>query len=173
MELDKIYFFTATIKDWIPLLDKKEYKEIVLKSLKFLHDKRLIQIYGFVIMPNHIHLIWQMLEMNGKESPHSSFLKFTAHEFLNKIRNEYPELLKLFEVDEVNKLHSFWQRDPMDTEIFTPKVIFQKLEYIHNNPCKGKWMLAENPVSYPYSSFEFYETGKDVFGFLTHVGERI
>lgn len=38
-------------------------------------------MFSFVIMPNHIHLIWRINEMNGEESPHASFLKFTAHEF--------------------------------------------------------------------------------------------
>lgn len=173
MDLNKLYFFTSTIKDWIPLLEKKEYKKMVLDSLKFLNSKGLIRVYGFVIMPNHIHLIWEMLEMNGKESPHSSFLKYTSHEFLKRIRREEKHLLNRFEVDEINKSHSFWQRDPRDTEIFSPKVIFQKLDYIHHNLCRGKWMLVEDPVHYPYSSFEFYENGYDRFGFLSHIGERI
>jgi len=173
MELNKLYFFTATLKDWIPLFENKDYKEILVKSLKYLNSRDLIRVYGIVIMPNHIHMIWEMLEMNGKESPHTSFLKFTGHEFLRKVRKENPGKLSEFVVDEVNKSHSFWQRDSLDIEIFTPKVVFQKLEYIHNNPCRGKWMLAENPVSYQYSSLEFYETGRDRFGFLTHIGERI
>lgn len=81
MELGRIYFFTATIHHWIPLLTRDSYKNIITSSLKHLGKLGLIQVYGFVIMPNHIHLIWEMLGMNGKESPHTSFLKFTGHQF--------------------------------------------------------------------------------------------
>lgn len=173
MELEKLYFFTATMKDWIPLFDKREFKQIILNSLAFLASKSLIRVYAFVIMPNHIHVIWEMMELNGKESPHTSFLKFTGHEFLKKLRKGNPELLKIFVVEEVNKSHSFWQRDSLPVELFSPDIIYQKLDYIHHNPCRGKWMLVDNPLEYPFSSFEFYETGKDRFGFLSHIGERI
>ncbi len=37
-------------------------------------------------MPNHIHLIWKQLNNNGKEMPQGSFLKYTAHEFLKKLK---------------------------------------------------------------------------------------
>jgi REP element-mobilizing transposase RayT len=172
MEFGKLYFFTATIKDWIPLFEKREFKQIILDSLGFLTSKSLIRVYAFVIMPNHIHVIWEMVEMNGKESPHASFLKFAGHEFLKKLRKGNPELLENFAVNEANKSYSFWQRDSLPIELFSPMVIYQKLGYIHQNPCRGKWMLADNPLEYPFSSYEFYETGKDRFGFLTHIGER-
>ena len=54
---------------------------MVIESWKYLIAKKRIKIYAFVIMPNHIHLRWQMLEMNGKETPAGSFAKFTTHEF--------------------------------------------------------------------------------------------
>ncbi len=64
MELNKIYFFTATIHKWIPLLKEDSFKDIIISSLKFLKTKGLIRVYGFVIMPNHIHMIWELLEKN-------------------------------------------------------------------------------------------------------------
>lgn len=173
MEFDKIYFFTATIHNWIPLLLKDSFKDIIISSLRYLKEKELIKIYGFVIMPNHIHLIWELLEMNGKESPHSSFLKFTGHQFLMKLRSENLKFQEKFKVDLANKDYEFWQRDSLPIEIYTPETIFQKLEYLHKNPCKGKWMLVNSPLEYEYSSFSFYETGIDRFGILTHIGERL
>jgi putative transposase len=53
-------FFTATILEWKPLLTEDEYKDIIIKSLLFLKNEGRVVIYGFVIMPNHIHLIWQI-----------------------------------------------------------------------------------------------------------------
>jgi len=173
MELDKIYFLTATIHLWIPLLQKNSFKEIIISSLKYLVEKKCLKIYGFVIMPNHIHLIIENIEMNGKELPHASFFKFTSHSFLNKLRQESPDLLSRFTVDEANKSHEFWQRDSLRVELFNPHVVYQKLDYIHNNPCQKKWMLAFEPILYRYSSFIFYESGTDTFGFLNHIGDRL
>jgi hypothetical protein len=39
-------------------------------------------------------------------------------------------------------------------------MIEQKLDYIHNNPVTGKWMLAKSVIDYPHSSALYYETGK-------------
>ncbi|MDQ0638510.1 REP element-mobilizing transposase RayT [Pedobacter sp. W3I1] len=69
------YFWTCTIKDWNHLFKLPYYKSIVVNSLKKLVNQNLIEVYGFVIMPNHIHLILKLLKPNGKERPSSSFLK--------------------------------------------------------------------------------------------------
>ena len=44
-------------------------------------------------------------------------------------------------------------------ECFDEAMIQQKLDYIHTNPVKGKWMLADNYLDYPHSSAGFYERG--------------
>ncbi len=132
-----------------------------------------MRIYGFVIMPNHLHLIFEMTGLNGKELPHASFLKFTAHKFQSYLRTSRPNQLGQFKVSDINKKYCFWQRDSLSVELFSPKVIFQKLEYLHNNPCKGKWQLSKSPENYKFSSFSFYESGTDEFKILTHIHDRM
>ena len=78
-EIDRIYFFTATIHQWLPLLSSKENKELIINYLKELSARHFIKVYSFVVMPNHVHFIWQQLQKNGKETPQGSFLKYTAH----------------------------------------------------------------------------------------------
>jgi hypothetical protein len=41
--------------------------------------------------------------------------------------------------------------------IFTQPFLLQKMNYIHNNPVTGKWMLAKDLVAYEHSSASFYE----------------
>ena len=53
-------FFTATILEWKHLLEDDYMKDIIIESLSFLGKDGRVIIYGFVIMPNHIHLIWQI-----------------------------------------------------------------------------------------------------------------
>ncbi|WP_225587103.1 transposase [Algoriphagus sp. Y33] len=154
-------------------MERRDFKEIILSSLMYLVDQKYLKVYGFVIMPNHVHLILENIKMNGKELAHASFLKFTSHHFLKKLREESPGLLDKFKVGLTNKSHEFWQRDSLAVELYSPSVVYQKLDYIHNNPCQKKWMLALDPISYPYSSFNFYESNYDSFGFLTHIGGRL
>jgi len=52
-----------------------------MESLLFLSSKKLIDVFSFVIMPNHIHLICKINKFNGKELPSASLLKFSAHKF--------------------------------------------------------------------------------------------
>ncbi|MES2733953.1 MAG: transposase [Bacteroidota bacterium] len=65
MSLGNIYFWTDTIKDWKHLLKKDAYKKIITEQLQWLVKKKKVRIYGYVIMPNHIHLLWEMVEPNG------------------------------------------------------------------------------------------------------------
>jgi putative transposase len=162
--LNKIYFWTATIHHWLHMMQPDRNKQIIVDSLRYLSGKGLIKIYAFVIMPNHIHLIWMQTDLNGKESPKGSLLKYTAHLFLKELRSR--NKLKLFEVDAANKKHEIWQRDSLGVEIYSREVAKQKLDYIHFNPVSGKWLLAKDDLNYHYSSARFYETGVDDFGFL-------
>lgn len=65
--------------------------------------------------------------------PHVSFLKYTAHQFKSMLIPQPDELLK-FQVNAANKKLEFWQRDSLAIELYSPEIIFQKLDYIHHNP---------------------------------------
>ncbi|HEV8084785.1 MAG TPA: hypothetical protein VGP55_16375 [Chitinophagaceae bacterium] len=84
-EIDRTYFFTATIHQWLPLLNTTENKELIVNNLKELSNRDFIKLYSFVIMPTHVYFIWKQLQKNGKETPQGSFLKYTGHEFLKKL----------------------------------------------------------------------------------------
>ena len=171
IEIGEIYFWTATINDWKKLLSEEEMKLVVIESLQWLKEKGLIEIYGYVIMPNHMHLLWQVLGKNGKESPHGSLLKFTAHTFKNKLESDHPIWLNEFAVQASNKEYEFWQRDSLAVRLFDQKIAFQKLDYTHNNPMAPHWQLATSPEAYRFSSASFYNTGDDEFDLITHIRE--
>ena len=165
--INKIYFWTATIHNWLPLLESEKNKQVIIDTLKYLSDKGLITVYAFVIMPNHIHLIWQQNELNRKETPKGSLLKHTAHLFLKQLKENGST--KLYEVNETNKKHEIWQRNSLGIEIYNRSVAKQKIDYIHFNPIRGKWLLAKDDVGYYYPSARFYENGVDEFGFLKNI----
>ena len=167
--LGKIYFWTATIHRWYHLLNDDKMKDIIISSLKSLADQNKITVYSFVIMPNHIHLIWKQNILNGKETPKGSFMKYTAHCFQRYLRA--CGQLHLYKVASANKAYEIWQRDSLGIEIYSRHVAIQKLNYIHRNPIVGKWVLAKDDISYYYSSANYYETGIDEFGFLNNIFE--
>ena len=72
-ELNEVYFWTITINKWQHLLKPEQNKMIVINSLQWHVQKVLVKIYGYVIIPTHIHLMWQQLKINGKELPKNSF----------------------------------------------------------------------------------------------------
>lgn len=172
MRLGEVYFFTATILHWKNLLKPNKYKTIIIDSLKYLVNKGKIKVYGFVIMPNHVHFIWEMIEANGKEMPNASFTKHTGHQFLEDLRENHPHLLPFFKVDSSTRSHHFWQRNSLPFPLTNEEVLIQKLNYIHNNPLQEKWMLAESPENYEFSSAKFYLTEIDKFGILSHWKDR-
>lgn len=55
MELGEVYLWTDTIKDWKHLLKQEKCKDVA--TLMDLVSRKKIVVYGFVIMPNHIHII--------------------------------------------------------------------------------------------------------------------
>jgi REP element-mobilizing transposase RayT len=166
IEIGEIYFWTATINNWQRLLSNDAYKDVIVESLQHLSNQNKIEVFAFVIMPNHIHLIGRINEMNGKETPQGSFLKFTAHEFKKMLKTENHKDLNNYAVSALNKSFEFWQRDPLAIEVYTKKVAMQKLDYIHNNPMAEHWNLVKNPCDYKYSSARYYERNEKNFGFL-------
>jgi putative transposase len=103
MCFNEIYFWTDTIKDWKHLLKQDRYKQLIIDNLKDPIQKRMIVIYGFVIMPNHLHLLWELKLKNGNEMPHASFNKSTAHLMVNDLKENHNKVLPYFEVKEKDR----------------------------------------------------------------------
>lgn len=163
----KIYFWTATIHNWYHMMERDEQKEKIIDVFDMLSSKKLVSIYGFVIMPNHIHVIWEQHGLYGREMPFAAFMKITAWQFLDIIDQQ--GIADLFKVDAANKKHEIWKRDSKALELYSKRITQQKLNYIHANPISGKWKLAENNTDYHYSSAGFYQNGCNDFGFLKDI----
>ena len=161
-------FFTATILEWKHLLKEDDFKDIIIDSLQFLKKEGSIVVYGFVIMPNHIHLIWQIQDGFKQGNIQMRFLKFTAQQMKFRLIDSNNSRLPNFLVEAKDRQYQFWERNALSIDLWSPKVFMQKLDYIHNNPLQGKWQLARFPEDYKYSSAKFYKMGIDEFGLLTH-----
>lgn len=168
MKLGTVYFYTVAIVDWIQLLHPDKFKSIVLDSLAHLVKKKKIRVYGFVIMPNHIHIIWENIAINGKEMPYASFMKLTGHEFLRELRSTNNPILNKFKAFDNDRDHQFWQRNGLPIIMKSRQILEQKLDYIHLNPLQAHWNLVTDPNDYYFSSCSFYEREDNRFDWLTH-----
>lgn len=162
-------FYTATILEWKPLLQQDKYKHVVIESLRFLVTEKRITLNAFVIMSNHLHLIWQPLNEFTPDRIQHSLMSFTAHQFKNDLEINHPQVLSHFKVDAKDRDYQFWERNSLGVDLFNETVFMQKLDYIHWNPVKAS--LCSLPEEYYYSSAKFYESGVDDFGMLTHYNE--
>ncbi|MBL0051007.1 MAG: transposase [Bacteroidetes bacterium] len=170
---NEIKFFTATILYWKKLLYPDKYKQIIINSMKFLVDDKRVWIYGFVIMPNHLHILWRMQESFEEKNVQRDFLKFTAQKIKFDLLENHPQVLPHFKSTQNDREYQFWERRAYSSTIYNRLVFEQKLNYIHNNPLVGKWKLAESAELYFYSSAKYYLAGDSNFSFLTHYTEHI
>ncbi len=89
-------FFTATIYEWKHLLKPDKYKRVIIKSLRFSVEEGRVRLYGFSIMSNHIHLIWQIREGYEREKVQQSFMKYTAQRIKLDLTKFHPAVLPHF-----------------------------------------------------------------------------
>jgi putative transposase len=136
-------FFTATILDWKHLLRPDKYKDILIGSLKFLVQNCRIKLFGFVLMPNHIHVIWQVRENVKGADVQRDFLKFTAQQMKFDLQQNHPAVLEKFRVKLKDRSYKIWEHWPLSVPLWSSKVLEQKLDYIHRNPVQEKWQLAD------------------------------
>ncbi len=172
MRTYEAYFFTATALEWKMLLKPDKYKDILIDSLAFLVAEKRILIHGFVLMDNHIHLIWHICYPNMLQNVQRDFLKYTAQQIKFDLQKHHPDVLNHFEVNAKDRKYQFWERNPLSVPIWSEKVLLQKLHYIHENPVRAG--IVKQPEDYFYSSAGFYMAGtsiegkRNIFPFLSH-----
>jgi len=85
-----LYFTTATIKGWKHLLKPDKYKQIVSDAMTFLAEREEVWFYAFVIMPNHIHWIWQLQGDTILSSVQQRMLKYVAGQIRVDLEIHHP-----------------------------------------------------------------------------------
>ncbi|MEO7312306.1 MAG: hypothetical protein ABIX01_18030 [Chitinophagaceae bacterium] len=104
-------YFTATILEWKPLLKPDKYKTIITDSLAFLVGDNRVKVYGFVIMMNYIHIIWQVKAGHKLQDVQHSFMKFTAQMIKMDLQKNHPKVLEHFYVGAKDRLFQIWERN--------------------------------------------------------------
>ncbi len=167
LDQNGLNFLTFTIVEWIDLFTRPVYSEIILDSFRFCQKEKGLLLHAYVIMPSHIHLIARTDATSGCSPIIQSFKSFTANQILKSIKDKQkPEsrrnwLLNHFAFNtrknKTNSQHQVWQGDNHPIALYSPKVIRQKLNYIHWNPVVAK--IVAKPEHYLFSSASNYVYG--------------
>lgn len=132
-----IEFFTVTCLNWQTLLKEDKHKQIILDSLAFLVNDERIWLYAYIIMPNHMHILWRKQNDWIEKNVQQNFLKYTAQQIkFNLLENNPNELAKYTSTQRDRQFH-FWERRAFRARILTRAVAEQKINYMHFNPVKA------------------------------------
>ena len=85
-----------TVRTGKMLLKPEKYKDVIINSLQFLVENNRIKVNAFVVMDNHIHLIWQMMAGIRSEAVQRDFMKFTAQKIKQDLIKNHPAGLSHF-----------------------------------------------------------------------------
>jgi len=160
---DGIYFVSFAVVEWIDVFTRNDYKNILIESMEFCQREKGMEIFAWCIMTNHMHLVFRSIKGQKPELLLGDFKRFTSKAVVNAIKENPREsrkewLLECFKragAESSNvKGYQFWQHNNKPIELWSNKVIFEKINYIHNNPVKKG--LVSYPQDYVYSSARDY-----------------
>ena len=135
----ELYFTTSTVIDWMDVFTRPIYKHIVIDSLKYCQAHKGLEIYAWVLMTNHLHMIVAMSDyISGRASIGDvlrDFKKFTSKSIVKAIENNEQEGRKEWLMDRCwfrgandskIKNYKFWQDGSYVETIYTYDVTLLK-----------------------------------------------
>ena len=159
----ELYFTTTTVVDWLDVFNRPRYKHIIVESLAYCQANKGLDIYAWVLMTNHLHMI---VGTNGAASIGDvlrDFKKFTSKGIVKALQENEQEsrqewLLNRFRFRAANDKKitnfKFWQDDNYVENIISYDFYRQKLNYIHENPVRQE--IVARAEDYLYSSARNY-----------------
>lgn len=164
IEQDKLHFLTLQVVYWIDIFTRRVYRDIIVENLKYCQEHKGLEIYAWVIMSNHVHLLVQS-NTSDLSGTIRDFKSYTSKKILDKIedcnesRREW--MLERFKKAALNHKRNsefqFWTHENHAEFIYSNDFIEQKIRYIHNNPVVAG--IVEKAEEYLYSSAINYADG--------------
>jgi putative transposase len=162
------YFLTDTIAAWLPIFTYPWAVDVVLDSWRWLQREREVEIFGYVVMENHLHWIargQQLADLAGR------FKSYSARRIIDELNSRGGDTL-LAELQFFKKQHKqdqryqLWQEGSYPKQIKDDAMMLQKLEYMHNNPLRRGYV--DEPAHWRYSSARNYAGKPGLIEVITH-----
>ncbi len=140
------HFITFTCYHRLRHLEDPTFRDIVVQTLEQARVHYGLRVYGFVIMPEHVHLL--------VSEPDRGLLANAMQSFKIASSKRTTQARRLKDV-----CSSLWQKRYYDFNVGNQRRFVEKLRYIHRNPVKRG--LVEKPENWRWSSFRYYLIGED------------
>ena len=160
------YYLTLTVVGWVDVFTRNSHKDALIESLRYCIKNKGLNVYAYCLMTNHLHMVVNCNEPFQLKDVIRDFKRHTVKTIIDQIINK-PEsrrewMLREFEAaadkTDRNKTYKFWKSGNHAIELFTEKFVWEKINYIHNNPVKEKFV--KNPQEWLYSSASNYWYGE-------------
>lgn len=161
--IKELYFTTTTVIDWMDVFTRPQYKHIVVESLDYCQENKGLDIYAWVLMTNHLHMIVGIRGENTIGDLLRDFKKFTSKKIVKVIQDNQQESRKNWMMnrfwfrganDKKITNYRFWQEDNHVEQLYSYDFYKQKLDYIHLNLVRQE--IVQDPSDYLYSSARNY-----------------
>ena len=160
-EQDAPHYITLQVVYWVDIFTRQVYRDIVVESLRYCQQNKGLEIFAFVIMSNHIHLIVRS-QNNDLSGVLRDFKKYTSKRITEAIETGTESrkawMLRLFThaAKRQNKegTYQVWTHENHAIQLYSNIVIQEKVNYIHLNPVRSG--IVENQDEYVYSSAKNY-----------------
>ena len=160
------YFVSFAVVYWLDVFVRNEYISCIIENLNHCIKSKGVVIYSWCVMPSHIHLIFES-KANNPAGFLRDFKSFTSKRLIELIKENPQEsrkewLLNAFQKaaksNSNNTINQFWQQHNNPIELWSNKVLEQKIDYIHNNPVESG--LVDEPWKWKNSSATDYSGNK-------------
>ena len=154
-----LHFITCSCYRRLPFLRNSRKRGLLLKILNSVREKYQFSLVGYVIMPEHIHLLMSEPKISTPSTVMQVFKQRVSRALRAKARRRTSaNQMRLWSADPENAPKSFWQRRFYDFNVYTRKKRIEKLNYMHMNPVKRGLVAA--PQLWLWSSYRFYQYGE-------------
>lgn len=152
-----LHFINFTCYERRALLGSVKARNLAVRILGEVRARYGFALLGYVIMPEHVHLVMSELSKVTPAKIIQVFKQRVSRQMRGRKRVPPGQLGLPFPECGAN-LRRFWQRRYFDFNVYSEKKLREKLDYIHMNPVKER--LVKHPRDWPWSSWTFYERGE-------------
>ncbi|MGR3293013.1 MAG: REP-associated tyrosine transposase [Candidatus Scalindua sp.] len=157
------HFLTFSCYQQFQLLSRKHTRHWLIEAIVNAKEKYKYALWAYVIMPEHVHLlVYSMIEKYNISSFLKTLKQSVARKAKHYLNENNPAWLNKLTVKRGSKnVFRFWQSGPgYDRNINSEDELFEKINYIHNNPVKRE--LVTEPNEWKWSSASWYDGERDV-----------
>jgi putative transposase len=145
------HFITFSCFHRRPLLHQARARDLFLRVLKETRHKFAFVVIGYVVMPEHVHLLLSEPERRSLALA-LQMLKQNSSRRLRRRRKARATQGELFPL--LAFTAHFWQKRYYDFDVRTEKKRIEKLRYIYRNPVTRG--LVARPEEWRWSSYRAY-----------------